>query len=110
MKEMTEIKKGQAESQFRKKKRRAQTIDDFRLSFGGLRRIRQRNKRSAIYGTSETSYGLKGVPHTKDIFIFRLDEATSESDVKQYLVRKEVNSVSKIVCVSHEDATHKSIE
>ena len=87
------IKKNEEES-------RDNRPDDFRLSSGELRRIKQRNKHSAINGTSETGYGLKGVPHSKDILIFRSDKATSYTDVKQNLVKKEVNPISKIVCVS----------
>ena len=43
--------------------------DDSRLSSGERRRIRQRNKRSAIYGTSAAGDILKGVPHTY-IYLF----------------------------------------
>ena len=82
--------------------------EEFQLSTREMKKRRQQVRQTAVYGTSETQNGLKGAPHNKDIFVFRLDKNTSETQVKDYMYSKNIESVSKIECISHQELKFKS--
>ena len=80
---------------------------DFQISREDKKRqARARRREAAVYGKS-TQGGLKGAKRTVDIFVFRVDKATIDSEVKNYMESQNIIPV-KTKCVSSDESVYKS--
>ena len=75
-------------------------------------RIRERrqartNARTALYGSNESSGTLKAGKQIRELFVFNLDQETTETDLIEYLKVKGIET-SEVECKSNENATNKS--
>jgi hypothetical protein len=68
----------------------------------------ERRRRNAIVGKAKTHEKIKGAPEpSRDVFVFRLDEGTKESEVEDF-VRESGITIRAVKCVSHPDAKYCS--
>ena len=75
-------------------------------------RIRERrqartNARTALFGSNESSGTLKAGKQIRELFVFSLDQETTETDLIEYLKVKGIET-SEVECKSNENATNKS--
>ena len=71
------------------------------------RRQARTNARTALYGSNESSGTLRAGKQMRELFVFNLDQETTETDLIEYLKVKGIET-SEVECKSNENATNKS--
>lgn len=76
-------------------------------------RRQEKQRQKVITGNNKSSsqFGsFKGAPEpSRDLFLFRVDQASDVSDIKTFLLSKQVE-IRSLSCASHDDAKFKSFK